>query len=135
MQPQSKTFALALKLLKARDRFESEVRGSLTAASSPASEIDEAISALRRSGFLNDERLAERVARRLSQEKLWSRERIRIHLDTLGAPTDCVDALPDDRVTAQRLATKTKKVGPPLARRLASAGFDAETVRAICENE
>lgn len=136
MHPQSKTFALALKLLKARDRFESEVRGNLTAASSPTSEIDEAIAALRALGFLNDERLATRTAEQLSSQKLWPKERIRIHLEGLGAPTDdAVAALPDDRETALRLAKKSRKQGLALARRLSSAGFDEETVRAILESE
>ena len=135
MQPQSKTFALALKLLKARDRFESEVRGNLTAASSLDSEIDEAISALRALGFLDDARLAARTAERLSKEKLWSRDRIRAHLESLGAPTAAVNDLEGDRVVAERLARKSRKEGPALARRLAAAGFDEETVRAICDNE
>jgi SOS response regulatory protein OraA/RecX len=136
MHPQSKTFALALKLLKARDRFESEVRGTLTAASSPTSEIDEAISALRELGFLNDERLAIHVAERLSRQKLWPKERIRIHLEELGAPTEVALAtLPDDREVAMRLASKRRKTGAALARSLSSAGFDAEIVRAIVENE
>lgn len=136
MHPQSKTFALALKLLKARDRFESEVRGTLTAASSPTSEIDEAITALRALGFLNDERLATRTAERLSIEKQWSRERIRIHLEELSAPTDgAIAALRDDRETAIALAKKCRKQGPALARRLTSAGFDEEIVRAILETE
>jgi len=136
MHPQSKTFALALKLLKARDRFESEVRGTLTAASSPTSEIDEAISALRALGFLNDERLATRTAERLSSQKLWPRERIRIHLERLGAPTeDAMAGLPDDREVALRLAKKSRKQGLALARRLSSTGFDEETVRAILESE
>jgi SOS response regulatory protein OraA/RecX len=136
MHPQSNTFALALKLLKARDRFESEVRGTLTAASSPTSEIDEAISALRDLGFLNDERLAVRTAERLSQEKLWPTERIRTHLESLGAPTEAALAnLPDDLDTARRLVKKRRKTGAALARSLSSAGFDAEIVRAIVENE
>lgn len=136
MHPQSKTFALALKLLRARDRFESEVRGRLTAASSPASEIEEAITALRALGFIDDERLAVHTAERLSTEKLWSRDRIRIHLEELGAPTtDAIAMLPGDRETALILAKKCRKQGPALARRLSSAGFDGETVRAILENE
>jgi SOS response regulatory protein OraA/RecX len=136
MHPQSKTFALALKLLKARDRFESEVRGNLTAASSPTSEIDEAISALRALGFLNDERLAVATALRLSRQKLWPKERIRIHLEELGAPTGAALAdLPEDLEVAQRLAKKRGRTGAALARSLSSAGFDEETVRAIVENE
>jgi SOS response regulatory protein OraA/RecX len=134
MHPQSKTFALALKLLKARDRFESEVRGTLTAASSPTSEIGEAITALRSLGFLNDARLAERTAQKLSA-KFWPRERIRRHLEERAAPTNSVSSLPTDRETARRLAVKSKRVGPALARKLSSAGFDAEVVREICESD
>ena len=134
MHPQSNTFALALKLLKARDRFESEVRGILTAASSPTSEIDEAISALRNLGFLNDDRLAERTAQKLAA-KFWPRERIRRHLEDLAAPTYSVALLPSDMETARRLAIKSGRLGAALARKLSSAGFDAEVVREICESE
>lgn len=135
MQPQSKTFALALKLLKARDRFESEIRGYLVAKSSPESEIDEAISALRDLKFVDDARLAATVAERLSREKLWGKERIRATLESRGATeTDAaLSYLEDDRDVAAKLAARTNTSGPQLARRLAAAGFDEETVRLLCE--
>jgi SOS response regulatory protein OraA/RecX len=135
MHPQSRTFALALKLLKARDRFESEVRGSLTAASSPPSEIDEAITALRTLGFIDDVRLSCSVAQRLSSQKHWSRARIEEHLRVRGAPTDCIGGLPDDRDTAAAVVKKSRLSGVQLARRLVSYGFDEDLVSALCDSD
>jgi len=136
MQPQSKTFALALKLLKARDRFESELRGQLAASSSPSSEIDEAISALRAVGYINDERYAIAVANRLSRTKLWGRRRIAADLRHRGACREAVsaavDLLPEDSEVAPLLARKSKKDGPALARRLAAAGYDHSLIRELC---
>ncbi|MDQ2986708.1 MAG: RecX family transcriptional regulator [Armatimonadota bacterium] len=137
MQPQSKTFALALKLLRARDRFESEIRGYLVANSSPESEIDEAISALRDLKFVDDDRLAATEAERLSREKLWSRRRIRTHLEARGAELadSALALLPDDEAVASKLAAKTRRHGPALARSLAAAGFDEHIVRSLCDSE
>ena len=132
--PQSATFALALKLLKARDRFESEIRGLLTTASSPISEIDEAISALRCLKFIDDERLARSTAERLSK-KMWSRNKIAEHLEALGAPTMCVLELPPDPIVANQVAARSGSSGERLARRLVSLGFDEDLVRSVCDKE
>lgn len=136
MQPQSKTFALALKLLKARDRFESELRGKLAASSSPSSEIDEAISALKARGYIDDARYAIGVASRLSRTKFWGRRRIAAELRHRGASRDAVSAaiepLPDDAETARLLVSKSKREGPALARRLAAAGYEYALIRDLC---
>ena len=133
--PQSATFALALKLLKARDRFESEIRGLLTTASSPISEIDEAISALRCLKFIDDGRLARSTAERLSTKKMWSRNKIAEHLEALGAPTMCVLELPPDQIVANQVAARYGSSGERLARRLVSLGFDEDLVRSLCDKE
>ncbi len=136
MQPQSKTFALALKLLRARDRFESELRGKLAASSSPSSEIDEAISALKACGYIDDTRYAIAVASRLSRTKFWGRRRIAAELRHRGANRDAVssaiESLPDDSETAPLLVRKCKSVGPTLARRLAAAGYNHGLIRELC---
>jgi regulatory protein len=135
MQPQSKTFALALKLLKARDRFESELRGKLAASSSPSSEIDEAISALKALGYIDDARHTLTVAAWLSRTKLWGRRRIAAELRHRGAPKKsipaAIESLPEDSETASLLARKTKREGPALARRLAAAGYDYTLIREL----
>lgn len=136
MQPQSKTFALALKLLKARDRFESELRGQLAASSSPSTEIDEAISALKANGYIDDVRYAHAVAGRLSRTKLWGRRRIGNELRHRGASrqaaSEAVDALPDDAETIRLLVNKVRREGPALARHLATAGYDYSLIRKVC---
>lgn len=138
-QPQSDTLAHALKLLKARDRFESELRGLLAAASSPSSEIDEAISALKSLGFLDDARHASAIAARLSRTKLWARRRIVADLRHRGASrgdaaTAC-ESLPEDRETAALFVRKCKCQGAALARRLAAAGYDHALIEHLCDLE
>lgn len=139
-----------LRLLRARDHFECEIESKLRAKGFPDDEIADALADGRRRGYLNDLRLASRLAQRVQAEKLWSTQRIREHLIAKGCRESAADAacsgLEPDRDVARRLLHQDlgrarsdaarQDIVRRSARRLAAAGYDPETIESVlCEVE
>lgn len=136
---------VTFKLLRARDHFRAEIESKLRAKRFTEVEIAQALADAERRGYVNDVRLATRLAQRLQAEKLWSAQRIRDHLVSKGCAGEDADAaclgLEPDGNTARRLLKEEMSRAAKgdarrdllrrASRRLASAGFDPETIESV----
>src|SRR5262245_3380388 len=121
----------ALKLLRARERTEHELRASLAARDYPQAEVDAAVTRLIELGYLDDRRVAELRARRALSEH-QSRAAAAARLAKAGVGEALSQAALDagqsavghsDEAAAKALLAKRKLTGLKAARMLAARGF------------
>jgi regulatory protein len=121
---------VALRALGARDLSVAEVQRRLAERGVSEDDASEAISALARTGLLDDARVAERRAAALAERGAGD-ALIRHRLHTRGIGRELVEeaiaSLEPERERAQRLVER-RGAGPRMARYLAGKGFSEETV-------
>ena len=124
----------ALRFVKTRDRFESEVRSRLAEA---GYETESAIERLKSQGILNDVRTVDAYVTAYADRR--GAERIRADLVSRGAPPEVVDArlaALDTTATAQSLARARMAKGEPrpkVGRFLAGRGFNEEEIESVLD--
>lgn len=127
-----KALEIALRMLRVRDRFESEIRARCADEGCSESEIDAAVESLRSRRFVDDRRVARNLAFKLTQSKAWPPTRIEVELRHRGASEEAIDdalrSLPDESITIVKFARMQKATGSALARKLYSAGFSEDAV-------
>lgn len=129
----------ALRLLRSRDRTESELRTALLAKGFAEDQVDQALKTLKLARYVDDARIAERAVELASQDRT-SAALIETKLRARGAGEEAIDhALanaPDQAELAEAAFWSARKPGDTPARaaaRLARKGFDEDTVRAVIE--
>ncbi|MCH8275129.1 MAG: regulatory protein RecX [Armatimonadetes bacterium] len=132
----SQALSIALKMLRARDRFEAEIRAKCGEKECDEAAVEKAVAFLRSKGMLHDFRLAAHLAERWTEEKCWGPLRVRAELERRDAPAEAIEdalaSLPDETETARRFAARAKSQKPEtLARRLSAAGFSEECVLSV----
>jgi SOS response regulatory protein OraA/RecX len=138
----SRALESALSFLKARDRFEHEIRTKLAEGAWPGSVIDEVLLHLTTKRIVDDERLVRAIMEHSQQGKPLGRERIRTQTLARGAHQDLIDrCLEDSTRNEQSLAEQLLRARPSSMRNPGSAGrflvgrgFDEEVVRSVLEN-
>jgi SOS response regulatory protein OraA/RecX len=128
----TKALEVALRMLRVRDRFESEIRARCADEGCSQSEIEAAIDSLRLRKFVDDRRVAKNLAFKLTQTKAWAPARIESELRHRGASEEAIDdalrSLPDESATLARFVRMQRAKGSALARKLCSAGFSEDAV-------
>ncbi len=123
---------IALRMLRVRDRFESEIRARCAVEECSPEEIDAAIESLRAKRFIDDRRVAKGLAFKLTQAKAWAPARIEAELRHRGADESAIEdalrALPEESKTVARFARMQRVSGSALARKLFSAGFSEDAI-------
>ena len=136
MTPSSQqALAAALKNLRGRDRFESEVRATCVDAGCEDEAIEQALDYLRQKRIIDDVRLTRNEADRLARRKLWPRARISAVLEARGAPVEAIeiaiDTLPSETDIAILWVKKFKGDKTRMGTRLRAAGFDEDAVEEV----
>lgn len=134
----TKALEIALKMLRARDRFEAEIRARCASEGCSDEEIELALDALRLRRFVDDKRVAKNVAYQLTQKKAWPPARIEAELRGRGASEEAVEhalrSLPPEEQTVSRFARMQKATGSALARKLYAFGFSEDAIVAFLES-
>lgn len=130
----------AVRWLKQADRTEAELRERLAQRGHEASAIETAIARLREVGYVNDDRLAGRIAESAASERLEGREKIRWRLEGRGLD----DGLVESHVThldegsevdrakqAVQRRFRNEVDAARMARFLATRGFDEDVIRTV----
>lgn len=129
----------ALKMLRARDRTEAEIRASLARRSYEEPVVDAVIEDLTRRKLLSDARVVEQAVEKAAERRPVGKARLVAELDRRGVDPELaeqrVEAL-DERAGA-RLALE-RKFAPSEpwvkgARYLAGLGYDDELVREVVQ--
>ena len=130
----------ALRLLRARDRTEAEVRDSLSTKGFNEPEIGLVLSTLRVARYVDDARVAQRAVELASLEDPKGRLLLEGALKARGAQDAVIQEalanLANEDDLAEAAFQKCRKPGDTPARaaaRLARKGFDEDTVRAVVE--
>jgi regulatory protein len=131
----------AAELLARRPHFRAQLAAKLAARGYPPEEVDEALEAMTRHGYLDDTAAARGfVAGQLARGPA-GRRRLAAELARRGAPSEAIETalaeLPDDdleaaRDAAARWASGRRKADPAaLARHLDRRGFTPRSIRAV----
>ena len=124
---------IALRALRARDLCVAELERRLAERGVPEEEATAVVSALARTGLVDDARLAERRAAILADRGAGD-ALIRHRLRALGLERELVEdaiaGLEPEADRAQRVAAR-RGAGAKTARFLAAKGFSQETVREL----
>jgi regulatory protein len=129
----------ALRLLRARDRTEAELRLSLLTKGFKEPEVGLVLKTLAEARYVDDRRVAERVVEKSVLEAsghLLVEHRLRERGVGPDEAEGALGSLPDQAELAERAFWKLRKPGDTPARaasRLERKGFDEETVRAVIE--
>lgn len=127
-----RALAVALRMLRARDRFEAEVRARCASKAFTDAVIEPVVAFLKQMRFLDDERLSKHLANLWTQEKCWPPPRVAAELERRGAPSQCVESalqeLPDEVETARRFAQTCRLGKSDLMKRLTAAGFSQDAI-------
>lgn len=134
-----RALGLSLKMLRARDRFSTEIRAGLETHGVQNSTIAEVLDYLVHKGLVRDDLLAERLAQHAVTSKIWGPNRIRQELERRLAPAESIERalslIPCESDLLQRaLAKLGDRPIASLARRLHAEGFSAETISAVIES-
>lgn len=124
----------ALALLSAKAYTEHALREKLKMRDYGLDETNEALEYVKSFGYINDQRLAERAAIRLS-EKLYGKRKIFAYLSSKGISSDVISALDLDEIdfkeNAALLAQKNAARGrsrDSIMRSLSAAGFSSAEI-------
>jgi regulatory protein len=133
-----RTLQEALRLLRARDRTESEVRDRLLTKGFDEGDVGLVVKSLRDRRYLDDERVAMRAAELAGKGRPKGRRRLEAELLGRGAEESAIEkALGSlgDQLESALTALKLRPAKTPErdAAYLARLGFDEETVRAAIE--
>ena len=85
-KPPESAHAAALRLLGRRDYSREEVRRKLAGKGFPVEEVEGVLEDFERRGLLDDSKLAQRLARLYSDEKLWGPQKVLGKLFRRGIP-------------------------------------------------
>jgi regulatory protein len=141
-------YAEGLRLLARRELSEAQLRDRLTRKAFERQDIDEAVARLRRTGALDDLRVAAAAARTEALVKRRGRIRIQRHLAGLGIASDTItraldevfSAVDDAALIEAALARRLRGPGAPiddaahfrrLHQYLVRQGFEPSTVTAL----
>jgi regulatory protein len=133
------TRAAAFRLLARRDRSRSELQSRL-AARFPADLADRVVDELTQAGYLDDARLAKRLAERLADERGFGPARVRHELLRRGLPPEAAPPPDPEAVRAAALQAARRYLADRapddrtlrrLAGHLERRGFPAADIRAI----
>lgn len=130
---------LIARWLSRSDRTRSELRGRLVALGVTESDADEALEMAAERGWLNEERLAERIVETGEQRQLRGRGMTRIHMQRRGIDEDVVEAIApeQDESEIERALAWLRSQKPlsasAVARKLAARGFGEETIRQVLD--
>jgi SOS response regulatory protein OraA/RecX len=130
----SEALELAARALVHRDRSIAELRERLDRRGVPASERDEALATLGRSGVLDDERFASARAAALA-ERGYGDAAIAADLERRGIGIELQEralGLLEPEAERARTVVERRGGGPRTARYLVARGFGAEVVEAAC---
>ena len=94
-KPPESAQAAALRLLGKRDYSREELRRKLAEKDFPAEEADGVLGDFERRGLLDDSKLAQRLARLYSEEKLWGPQKVLAKLSRRGIPLQLAKDLVD----------------------------------------
>jgi regulatory protein len=123
----------AVGLLRRRDHSVASLRIKLARVGLPAQEVEEAIEALVRAGYLDDSRFAHGRAERLATRG-YGDDWIRAELESQGVSRDAVQeaiaALPPERQRALTEAAR-RSASPSTARALQRRGFSEGSIEAV----
>ncbi len=140
--PSNEALKLCLKLLKAGDLTEAELRRKLEAKQLSESDISSAFEYVQKKKWQSDERTAERT-KELGDIKLHGRAKIEDRLRQRGLTDETVSGIlaeiedEDEAAKAERLLDsrmKAETTPQQAARLLASRGFDEEVIRSVLES-
>ncbi|MBA2463188.1 MAG: RecX family transcriptional regulator [Actinobacteria bacterium] len=124
---------LALRALRVRDRSAAELDARLSERGVAAAERRDALEALVRVGYVDDERLAQARAAALA-ERSSGDALIRADLEARGVSTELIEraiaALDPEGVRAERVVAR-RGGGQKTLRFLAARGFDEEALEAL----
>lgn len=130
---------LIARWLSRSDRTRSELRGRLLALGVTESDADAALETAAERGWLDEERLAERIVETGEQRQLRGRAMTRVQMQRRGVEEDVVEAIAPERdeSEADRALAWLKSQKPlsasALARKLAARGFSEETIRQVLD--
>jgi regulatory protein len=133
---------VALRMLRASDKFEAEVRARLAERGVPEDAAEKVVEHLKGKRILDDRRILEGILERNSGKRAKGLARLRAELVARGAPEELLDellstaTLVSDR--ARMLAALRGKVRPGDSpdkawRFLVGRGFDADEAREVVE--
>ncbi|MFN8140196.1 MAG: RecX family transcriptional regulator [Fimbriimonadales bacterium] len=133
-----RALGIALKLLKARNRFSGEIRAELSAKQVDENSVAQVIDYLVHKGLIRDAELAEDLAETAVKSKVWGPLRIRRELEQRLAPVECIERalslIPSESDLLQRaLAKLGERSTPSLARRLYADGFSRDAIESVLE--
>lgn len=124
---------VALKLLGGRDKSRAQLEASLVQKGFTAAEIKAVVERAIGLKYVDDDRVAQRLAQRLFAEGR-SRTDVARRLEGKGLDPATADALPVDEAAAARALLKSKGVsGVKAARLLLSRGFDEDLVASLVD--
>jgi len=133
----SRALASALRFLKTRDRFESEIRMKLS-SDGFAGSADGVIEHLKTKRIVDDKRLIEQFLDHAQRGKPVGLEKIKAKLLARGAPEDLIDAL--NPTNEQELAEAALRKKPAAMKNAGTAGrfligrgFSEEVVESVLE--
>lgn len=127
----------AIRLLKARDRFQSELQAGLEAKGFGPEDIKAVLAHLLRRKLIDDRNLIENLAARMSGRRAVGAERLRAELIKRGAPEELIDEYlansPPENPQAAMVALLSSKFKPTDdrargARFLLGRGFDPNEI-------
>lgn len=126
---------VALKALKSRDRFASDIRLRCKRAGCKQEATELVLQELSEKSLIDDTSLAKRTAERWSQEKKWGKRRIYLELRKRGAPQESANlAISEIEENINKaLALIRGKPKDKAARALWSAGFSKDTIQTVLE--
>ena len=124
---------VALKLLGGRDKSRAQLEAALVRHGFTAAEIKAVVERAIGLKYVDDDRVAQGLARRLFPEGR-SRTDVARRLEGKGLDPAAADALPVDEAAAARALLKSKGVsGVKAARLLLSRGFDEDLVASLVD--
>jgi regulatory protein len=126
--------SVALKLLSMKTYTERGLREKLKMKGYGLDEIDEAVEKMRGFGYINDARIAQNTAEKLSA-KLWGRRKIVMYLASKGISRDIIDEIDfseidfkeNCRTLAQKYAAKGSS-NEKIAAALSRAGYSSSEI-------
>jgi SOS response regulatory protein OraA/RecX len=134
----TRALEIALKMLRVRDRFESEIRARCINEGCSDEEIELALDSLRLRRFVDDKRIAKNLAYQFTQRKAWPPAKIEAELRGRGAGEDVIEnalrSLPPEDKTVSRYARMQRVSGSALARKLYAIGFSEDAIIGFLES-
>jgi regulatory protein len=96
----SAAYRAAIRLLEHRDRTESDLSGRLTTKGFDADCVAETMQRLKREGFVDDARFAERFASSMREIRGYGTHRIRLELQKRGLDRSLIDSVTSGEAAA-----------------------------------